>query len=170
MLNLSMGPPELLVTQETSDSVDQAGESLSDDDQFSDTFKVPAKVPAPWEPPSLPWLDPQALMAKAKFKSSRRPLPTPPGLRRQDVEDTQNVILQSMQISKATDSPIEVANPRNRDPLYLNWDASRDKALQMMQERHRRESHSSSTGSWSSSGKHHRSGSRSRDETWPKRG
>ena len=52
MLNLSMGPPELPVTQETSDFVDQAGESLSDDDQFSDMFKVPAKVPAPRDPPS----------------------------------------------------------------------------------------------------------------------
>ena len=82
MLNLSMGPPELLATQQTSDSVDQAGESLSDDDQFSDMFKVPAI------PPSLPWLDRCALIAEAKFKSSHRPLPPPPGLRSQDVVDT----------------------------------------------------------------------------------
>ena len=75
-----------------------------------------------------------------------------------------------MQTPKATDTLIEVANPWNKDPLYLNWDASRDKALQMMQERHRRESHSSSAGSQSSSGKRHRSGSRSRDETGLKRG
>ena len=32
MLNLIMGPLELPATQETSDSVDQAGESLSNDD------------------------------------------------------------------------------------------------------------------------------------------
>ena len=170
MLNLSMGLPELLATQETSDSVDQAGESLSDDDQFSDMFKVPAKVPAPQDPPSLPWLDPHALMAEAKFKSGCRPLPLPPGLRRQDVVDTWNVILRSMQTPKATDTPIEVADPRNKDLLYLNWDASRDKALQMMQEGCRRKSHSSSVGSQSNSGKRHQSGSRSRDETGPKRG
>ena len=75
-----------------------------------------------------------------------------------------------MQTPKATNTPIEVTNPRNKDPLYLNQDASRDKALQMMQERCRRESHSSSAGSQSSSSKRHRSGSRSRDETGPKRG
>ena len=37
-------------------------------------------------------------------------------------------------------------------------------------ERRRRESHSSSSGSWSSSGKHHCSSSHSRDETNPKKG
>ena len=132
MLNLSMGPPVLPATQETSDSVDQAGESLSNDDQFSDMFKVPAKVPAPQDPPSLPRLDPHALMAEAKFKSGRRPLPPPPGLRSQDVVDTRNVILRSMQTPKATNTPIEVADARNKDPLYLDRDASRDKALQTM--------------------------------------
>ena len=165
MLNLSMGLPELLATQQTSDPIDQTGKSLSDDDQFSDMFKVPAKVLAPWDPPpSLPWLDPQALMAEAKYKSGHRTLPPPPGLRRQDVVDTRNVVLRSIQTPKKTDTPVEVADPQNKDPLYLNWDASRDKALQTMQERHRRESRSSSMGSRSSSGKHHRSGSRSRDE------
>ena len=99
------------MTQETSDSVDQAGESLSDDDQFYDMFKVPAKVPAPWDPPSLPWLDPHALMAEAKFKSGHRPLPPPPGLRSQDVVDTRNVILRSMQTPKATDTLVEVTDP-----------------------------------------------------------
>ena len=54
MLNLSMGPPELPKTQETSNCVDQAVESLSNDDQFSNMFKAPAKVPAPQDPPSLP--------------------------------------------------------------------------------------------------------------------
>ena len=170
MLNLSMGPPELPVTQETSDSVDQAGESLSDDDQFSDMFKVPAKVPAPRDPPSLPWLDPHALMAEANFKSSHRPLPPPPGLRSQDVVDTRNVILRSMQTPKATNTLVEVANPRNKDPLYLDRDANRDKALQTMQERRRRASCSSSAESRVSSGKHHQSGFQSRDEKGPKRG
>ena len=65
MLNLSMGPLELPAIQETSDSVDQAGESLSDDGQFSDMFKVPAKVPAPRDPESLPRLDPHALISEA---------------------------------------------------------------------------------------------------------
>ena len=75
MLNLSMGPPELPVTQETSDSVDQAGESLSDDDQFSDMFKVPAKVPAPWDPPSLPWLDPMLSWPKLSSSPATGPYP-----------------------------------------------------------------------------------------------
>ena len=170
MFNWSMGLPELPVTQETSDSVDQAGESLSNDDQFSDMFKVPAKVPAPLDPPWLPWLDHRALMAEAKFKSGRRPPPPPPGLRSQDVVDTRNVILRSMQTPKVTDTEIEVADPRNKDPLYLDQDASRDKVSQTMQERHRRVSHSSSAESRGSSGKCHWSGSRSRDETGPKRG
>ena len=174
MLNLSMGPLQLPVTQATSDSVGPAGKSLSDDEQFSDMFKVPAKVPikalAPQDPPPLPQLDPWALMAEAKFKSSCRPLPPPPGLRRQHVMDTRNVVLQSMQTPKASNSPIEVADPRNRDPLYLDRDASRDKALQTMEERRRRESRSSCAGSRLSSGKRHRSGSRSRDKTGPKRG
>ena len=50
MLNLSMGSPELPATQQTSNPTDQTNESLSDDDQFSDMFKVPTKVPAPWDP------------------------------------------------------------------------------------------------------------------------
>ena len=69
-----------------------------------------------------------------------------------------------------TDTQVEVTNPRNTDPLDLDRDAKRDKALQVMQERHRRESHSSSAGSHSSSGKRHRSGSQSRDETDTKKG
>ena len=171
MLNLSMGLPELLATQQTCDPIDQTSESLSDNDQFSDMFKVPAKVLVPWDPPpSLPQLDPRALMAKAKFKSGRRTLPPPLGLRRQDVADTRNMILWSMQTSKKADTQVEVANPQIKDPLYLNQDASRDKALQTMQERHRIESCSSSAESRSSGGKHHWSGSRSRDKTGPKRG
>ena len=171
MLNLSMGLLELLVTQQTSDPTDQTNESLSDDDQFSDMFKVPAEVPAPQDPPPLlPWLDPWALMAEAKFKSGHRTLPPPLGIRRQDVADTRNVILQSMQTSKKADTQAEVANPWNNDPLYLNRDASRDKALQTMQERCRMESRSSSAESRSSSGKHHRSRSRLRDEMGPNKG
>ena len=34
-----------------------------------------------------------------------------------------------------TDTQVEVANPRNTDPLDLDRDANRDKALQVMQER-----------------------------------
>ena len=69
-----------------------------------------------------------------------------------------------------TDTQVEVANPRNTDLLDLDWDVNRDKALQVMQERCRQESHSSSAGSHLSSGKRHRSGSRSRDETDTKKG
>ena len=52
-----------------------------------------------------------------------------------------------------TDIQVEVANPQNTDPLDLDRDANRDKALQFMQEKWRRESCSSSVGSRSSSGK-----------------
>ena len=53
MFNLSMGPPELLVTQETSNSAGLANEALSNDDQFAYMFKtpkVPLKVPVPRGP------------------------------------------------------------------------------------------------------------------------
>ena len=63
------------------------------------------------------------------------------------------MVLQAIQTPKVTNTPVEVANPQNRDPLYLDQDANRDKALQVMQERHRRESRSSSAGSRWSSGK-----------------
>ena len=69
-----------------------------------------------------------------------------------------------------TNTQVEVANPQNTDPLDLDWDANRDKALQVMQERHSGESHSNSVGSRSSSGKRHQSGSRLRDETDTKKG
>ena len=36
-----------------------------------------------------------------------------------------------------TDTQVEVANPWNTDPLDLDQDVNRDKALQVMQERHR---------------------------------
>ena len=73
-------------------------------------------------------------MAEAKFKSSQRTLPPPLGLRKQiDNPDTWNVVLPAIQTPKVTDTPVEVANPRNQDPLYLDRDANRDKALQVMQ-------------------------------------
>ena len=175
MLNLSMGPPELPVTQETSGSVGLTDDTLSDDDQFLDMFKVPPKVTpkvlVPWDLlPPRPWLDPCTLMAEAKFKSDHRTLPPPLGLDKSDVSDTQKVILHSIQTPGVEDTQVNVANPQNRDPLDLDRDANRDKTLQVMQEKHRRESRSSSAGSRSSSGKQHWSGSRSRDETGPKRG
>ena len=110
-------------------------------------------------------------MAEAKFKSGRRTLPPPPGLKKQDVSDTWNVVLHSIQTlkPKAKDTQVDAADPQSKDPLYLDREANRDKALQTKQERCRRESRFSSAGSWSSSGKCHRSGSRSRDETGPKR-
>ena len=69
-----------------------------------------------------------------------------------------------------TDTQVEVANPWNTNPLDLDQDANRDKALQVMQERRRQESCSSSVGSHSSSGKQHWSGSWSRDKTNTKKG
>ena len=69
-----------------------------------------------------------------------------------------------------TDTQVEVANPWNTDPLDLDRDVNRDKDLQVMQDRHRRESHCSSVGSCLSSRKQHRSGSWSRDETNTKKG
>ena len=100
MFNLSMGLLELPATQDTSNSVGPADEALSNDDQFSDMFKnpkVPLKVPAPGDPPpSRPQLDPQTLMAEAKFKSGRRTLSPPLGLRKQEI-DTCNVVLHLIQ-------------------------------------------------------------------------
>ena len=84
--------------------------------------------------------------------------------------DTQNVVLQALQMPTVTDTQVEVANPQNTDPLDLDRDANRNKALQVMQERRRWESHSSSVGSCSSSRKWHRSGSQSRNETDTKKG
>ena len=69
-----------------------------------------------------------------------------------------------------TDTQVEVTNPQNTDPLDLDRDVNRDKALQVMQERCRRESRSSSAGSHSSSGNGHQSGSWLRDETDTKKG
>ena len=112
-------------------------------------------------------------MAEAKLKSGRRTLPPPLGLRRctdDPDSDTWNVVLQALQTPTVADTQVEVANTRNTDPLDLDRDANRDKALQVMQERHRRESRSSSAGSRSSSGKRQRSGSRLRDETDTKKG
>ena len=64
-----------------------------------------------------------------------------------------------------------MSNPRNKDPLDLDWDANHDAALEHMRERCRKESHlSSATSRSSSTGKRHRSTSRSRDEINPKKG
>ena len=116
-------------------------------------------------------LDFRALMAKAQFKSSRRMLPPPPGLRPhyKDDKDTRNVIVKSLQKPKVAE--VLVANPRNTDPLDLARDASQDAALEHMRERHQKESRSSSTASRSSSAsKRHWSASWSGDETNPKKG
>ena len=171
MLNLTMGQPELPAPQETHDS---ANDSDQDDNPLEDMFQVPAEAPVFRVPlPAKPRLDPWALMAEAKFKSRWQTLPPPPSLRRHiDDSDsyTRNVVLRALQTPMVTDTQVKVTNPRNTDPLDLDRDANRDKALQVMQERHRQESHSSSVGSHSSSGKQYRSGSRSRDETNTKKG
>ena len=154
MLNLTMGQPELPVHQETHESAD---ESDQEDNPLEDMFQVPAEAPVFRVPlPAKPWLDPWALMAEAKFKSGWQTLPLPPGLRRHIDDpdsDTQNVVLRALQTPTVTDTQVEVANPQNTDPLDLDRDVNRDKALQVMQERHRQESCSSSVGSRSSSGK-----------------
>ena len=171
MLNPTMGQLEPPVLQETHDSAD---DSDQDDNPLEDMFQVPAETLVFRVPlPAKPWLNPQALMAEAKFKSGRQTLPPPPGFRRhiEDPDsDTRNVVLWALQTPKVPDTQVEVANPWNTDPLDLDRDANKDKALQVMQERHRWESHSSSAGSCLSSGKWHRSGSQSRDETSTKKG
>ena len=115
----------------------------------------------------LSWLP--GLNGRSSIQVSCRQLP-PPCYK--DDKDTRNVIVKAMQQpkpKKAADIP--VANPRNSDPLDLLQDASRDATLELMKERHRKESCSSSTASRSSSAcKRHRSSSRSGDETNPKKG
>ena len=172
MLNLSMGTsvaPESDWQGEPDTGCSDAAQS--DDEQFQDMFKVLEKVPEcqSWASSVPPFLDFWALMAEAQFKSGCRQLP-PPCYK--DDKDTRNVIVKAMQQpkpKKAADIP--VANPWNSDPLDLLWDASRDAVLELMKERHRKESCSSSMASRSSSAsKRHRSSSRSGDETNPKKG
>ena len=171
MLGLTMGRPELPALWGTHGSPD---DSDLDDSPLEGVFQVPAETPVFRVPlPAKPRLDPRALMAEAKFKSGWRTLPPPPGLKRHVDDpgsDTQNVVLRALQMPMVTDTRVEVANPQNTDLLDLDRDVNRDKALQVMKERRRRESRSSSAGSHLSSGKRHRSGSRSRDETNTKKG
>ena len=173
MFNLSMGPPEMLEPHwQDEPYASHSGAAPSDDKQFNDIFKVPPKVPEWWDqvPVMQPGLDFRALMAEAQFKSGQRPLPPPPELRlhHKDNKDTRNMELQA-KTSKRIEVP--VSNPQNRDPLDLDWDANWDATLEHMQERCQKESCSSSAASRSSStGKRHRSASRSRDEINPKKG
>ena len=136
MHNLTMGQPELPVPQETRGPTDDSDE---DDNPLEDMFQVPAEAPVFRVPlPAKPRLNPWALMAEAKLKSRRQTLPLPPDVRRcidDPDSDTQNVVLRALQTSTVTDTQVEVTNPRNTDPLDLDWDANRDKALQIMQER-----------------------------------
>ena len=172
MLNLSMGTsiaPEFDRQGEPGTGCSDA--APSDDEQFQDMFKAPEKVPECQNRVSSmpPFLDFQALMAEAQFKSGRRQLP-PPCYK--DDKDTRNVIVNTMQEPKPKKAAdILVADPWNSDPLDLLWDASRDAALELMKERRQKESHSSSMASRSSSArKRHRSSSRSRNETNCKKG
>ena len=136
MLNLTLGQPELLAHQEAYDSIN---DSDHDDNPLADMFKAPAEVPVFWAPlPAKSQLDPQALMAKAKIKSGQWTLPPPPGLRRHIDDpdsDSQNVVLRAIQMPMVTDTQVEVTNPWNTNPLDLDRDTNRDKALQVMQER-----------------------------------
>ena len=176
MLNLSMGTSIILGSyQQNEPNTSCCDVALSDNKQFQDMFKVPEKVPEcqDWASAMPPGLDFWALIAEAQFKSGCRQLPPPqPPLRYKDDKVTRNVIVKSMQQpkpKKATDIP--VANPQNSDPLDLLWDASQDVVLELMKERHQKESCSSSTGSRSSSAsKRHHSSSHSGDETNPKKG
>ena len=132
MLNLTMGQPELPASQETHNLPD---DSDQDDNPLEDMFQVPAEAPVFWVPlPAKPRLDPRALMAEAKFKSGRQTLPLPPGLKRH-VDDpgsnTRNMVLQALQMPTVIDTQVEVTNPQNADPLDLERDANRDKALQV---------------------------------------
>ena len=172
MLNLSMGTSIALESYQQGEPDTGCSDAApSDNEQFQDMFKVLEKVPEcqSWVSSMPPGLDFRALMAEAQFKSSHRQLPPP---HYKDDKDTRNVIVKSMQQpkpKKAADIP--VANPRNSDPLDLLQNASRDAALELMKERHQKESYSSNTASRSSSAsKRHCSSSRSGDETNPKKG
>ena len=171
MLNLSMGPLEQPAPHKPSDSDDKT-DALSDYDQLEDMFKIPVEAPVHQDPtPAKPQLNPWGLMAEAQYKFGWRTLPLPPVLRRvKDNLDSQNIVLQAIQMPKVADTPVEVTSAQNRDLLDLNQDASWDAALKSMQDRCRRESHSSSTGSQSNSSKHHQSGSHSKDEADSKKG
>ena len=69
-------------------------------------------------------------MAEAQIKSGRRTLPPHQELRRYiDDPDSQNVVLRAIQTPKVKDVLVNVSNPRNRDLLDLDQDASRDAAL-----------------------------------------
>ena len=170
MLNLSMGPPELLAScikygKPTTPA--ETDSTLSDDEQFGDMFKIHPKVPACRDPmsPKAGRLKIQALMAEAQYKYAQRTQPPPSELRMpKDDKDTWNVVLRVIQTPKVADILVNVADPRNKDPLDLDWDANCDATLKHMQDWHRRESCSSSAGSWSTSGKHHRSVSCSWDQ------
>ena len=169
MFNLNMGPPEMLESHRQNEpDASHSGAAPSDDEQFNDMFKVPPKVPECRDqiPVAQPGINFRALMAEAQFKSGWRPLPPPPELRlhRKDDKDTRNMELQA-KTSKRIELP--VSNPRNTDLLDLDHDTNQDAML----ERHRKESCWSSTTSRSSStSKRHRSASRSRDESNPKKG
>ena len=168
MFNLSMGPPEMLEPHwQDEPNTSCSSAALSDDEQFNDMFKVPPKVPEHRDqvPVTQSGLNFRALMAEVHFKSGCRTLPPPPELRlhHKDDKDTRNMELQAKK-SKRIEVP--VSNPRNQDPLDLNWDANWDAALEHMQERRQKESCLSSAASRSSStGKRHRSTSRSGDQS-----
>ena len=173
MFNLSMGPPEMPEpNQQDEPDASHSRAAPSDDEQFNDMLKVPPKVPECWDqvPVMQPGLDFRALMAEAQFKSGWRLLPPPPELRlhHKDDKDTRNVELQA-KMAKREEVP--VSNPRNRDLLDLDRDTNHDATLEHMWERCQKESRSSSTTSRSSStGKRHRSASRSGDEINLKKG
>ena len=74
------------------------------------------------------------------------------------------MVLRALQTPK--EAEVLVADPQNKDPL----DLARDAMLEHMQDRHQKESRSSSAASRSSStGKWHQSSSQSRDEVDPKK-
>ena len=124
-----MGQPELPAPQETGGPTDDSDE---DDNPLEDMFQVSAEALVFRVPlPAKSRLDPQALMAEAKLKSLLKTLPPPPGMRRcidDPDSDTQNVVLRALQMPMVTNSQVEVANPRNTDPLDLGRDVNREKA------------------------------------------
>ena len=110
-----MSPLELPASRKSSDPADKTT-ALSNDNDFGDMFKILAEFPAHQDTtPPKPRLNSQTLMAEAQFNYGRRTLVPPPELKR--------MVFRAIQTPKVADTPVDIANPWNRDPLDIYQDA-----------------------------------------------